>query len=583
MATTRGEQLGTKSSHNPPNIHYYPRLLEKRRGSSFCIHGIDFYKTMSAEGKSVPLGGGSYGQIYEITDQNNEYKNIFIVKEVSFDFYNRLRAREDYAGKTEQEVRASAKTLIPNEVADFKSEVSLFEQRYGYARLFHNEGELTARALLLRLPGHQSDTFYFKHPQQVLRVWILALIEVHFLHSKYGIIHGDLKWSNFIYDEKNGRIYICDFGLSRRTDELTSGKYSKRYHLHPKLEKQVPADPRHDIFSLGQMLLAVDENWECQHRDISNFKVKLTENALHDIYLGMIELSSDKQWSLETAINESIKIYNDNLPHTHSCFRMNVDLSTYQPSPAPKLPKSLIKSPLTPSTAHSISSITTASPTSAKSEDSVPDDHAIYSKSLLDSSHRNPKDMSGALASTAVASDSKEEKRESSPIPDALEKRSDIEKDQSDSRLSQPPSPLLTPSLGDHDVDELMTADIAKFQSDVGELPTNSPSLTRSNEKDNVATFMVDAKSMGQSVSNVAATKSSKLVDTREGSLVKAASSLESSSPILVNSQQTNRFFAPKNEQSQQHTSVGGVQRQQAGRDDQADAAVACGRMCVIL
>jgi serine/threonine protein kinase len=301
---------------------YYPSL--KRRPSGFFIGDEGFTVTQQI------LGKGSNGAVFDAKKIiPSSDKSNFVVKKISFDFYAVFK--KDYPDKSEEEIKWMAACAFDSELVSAKREVYIFKQRYGFGELYYSPKSDIARAILLKLPGHTLSNHDFTDLPNFFSLWIKTQIETHFLHTRFNIIHGDLKFSNVIYNDETDDIFLCDFGLSRRIGEVTSGKGGADfYYLHPRLIDDPPplADPSFDIFSLGKIIQWFFTYYEQYKHTI--IKIPKANKLLKDIYLGMTD-TTPKQWSLVKAIQESIQLHNDYLQPEPSK-KMSLSLEEYKPS-----------------------------------------------------------------------------------------------------------------------------------------------------------------------------------------------------------------------------------------------------------
>lgn len=102
----------------------------------------------------------------------------------------------------------------------------------------------------------------FKKVKQFAAVDALKIIEqaagaLSYAH-KQGIIHRDIKSSNFIIDEETGRVLITDFGLSKSTrwEKITSNAslFGTPAYMSPEQASGKEVDERTDIYSLGTVM-----------------------------------------------------------------------------------------------------------------------------------------------------------------------------------------------------------------------------------------------------------------------------------------------------------------------------------------
>ncbi|KAG9030159.1 hypothetical protein FS837_003350, partial [Tulasnella sp. UAMH 9824] len=78
---------------------------------------------------------------------------------------------------------------------------------------------------------------------------------INYLHTE-GVLHGDIKASNILIN-KEGSGLLCDFGLARMTDAITStlmkGAGSVRW-MAPELYDNAPKSPETDIYAFGMTI-----------------------------------------------------------------------------------------------------------------------------------------------------------------------------------------------------------------------------------------------------------------------------------------------------------------------------------------
>jgi WD40 repeat protein len=82
-------------------------------------------------------------------------------------------------------------------------------------------------------------------------------LAIHHAHGQ-GIVHRDIKPSNLLYDNQ-GRVYVTDFGLARRTDvskrlTLTGEVMGTPAYMPPEQARGQEVDARSDVYSLGATL-----------------------------------------------------------------------------------------------------------------------------------------------------------------------------------------------------------------------------------------------------------------------------------------------------------------------------------------
>lgn len=81
--------------------------------------------------------------------------------------------------------------------------------------------------------------------------WFGALVEVVAAVHRDGLVHGDLKPANVLFDDR-GNPWLGDFGLARPFgDPNTAGSAG---YVSPERLAKSPCDPRDDVFALGRIL-----------------------------------------------------------------------------------------------------------------------------------------------------------------------------------------------------------------------------------------------------------------------------------------------------------------------------------------
>jgi serine/threonine protein kinase len=303
--------------------YYYPRGL-RRSPSSLFVCNTHFNV------RKKPFAQGYYGFVFNVNKIHSakETTNI-IVKKVSLDFYNLFKNK--YPDASEEYLQYLREQTLLSEFDSVKRETFIFKTRYGFGELFYVAKEWSARIVLLKLPGISLNNYYFDDLLEFLSLWIKTQIEIHFLHTQFGIVHGDLKRSNVLYDNKTGNIFLCDFGLARRIGEITSGKWSETSpHLHPALASAPLAEPYFDVFSLGDIVKDFDQ-YHTLYNEKAIKKPLAHKPGLKEIIDGMTNLNPKKQWTLPKAIDESIKFYN--IAQKDPSKHMSRALKDYQPSP----------------------------------------------------------------------------------------------------------------------------------------------------------------------------------------------------------------------------------------------------------
>lgn len=303
--------------------YYYPKRLS-RSPSCFFVQNTHFQVQRN------PFAQGYYGFVFNVNNIHSAKKTTnIIVKKVSLDFYNLFK--QNHPNVSEEDLQQMREQTRLSEFDSVKRETFIFKTRYGFGELFYVAKEWSARIVLLKLPGISLNNYYFDDLLEFLSLWIKTQIETHFFHTQFGIVHGDLKRSNVLYDNKTGNIFLCDFGLARRIGEITSGKWSETsLHLHPALASAPLAEPCFDVFSLGDIVKDFDQ-YHMLYNEKTIKKPLAHKPGLKEIIEGMTNLNPKKQWTLPKAIDESIKFYNT-LQKDPTKY-MSRDLKEYKASP----------------------------------------------------------------------------------------------------------------------------------------------------------------------------------------------------------------------------------------------------------
>jgi serine/threonine protein kinase len=148
----------------------------------------------------------------------------------------------------------------------------------------------------------------YRSRSEFLRTYFKIMVEVYFLHTKFGIMHGDLKFSNLrIYLDQ---VFLLDFGLAHKMGDMTIPWGFASYRA-PEFKDSVKASPSGDIFSLGYMLRMFDE-------DVNSYLKKqnpksadlLSIPELKKLYKKMTEKNPKKRITLLAAMSEFIEFFN---------------------------------------------------------------------------------------------------------------------------------------------------------------------------------------------------------------------------------------------------------------------------------
>lgn len=166
---------------------------------------------------------------------------------------------------------------------------------------------------------------------------ILALRDCH----QYGIAHGDIKPSNILIDN-NGRVKICDFGLSKKitNEEQKVDLVGTLAYRSPEMIKLQPCDKfASDIWSLGVTLFIMSTGnylWDISSRDAmlkSITTAKYDESKINNITIrNIISKCLQIEPNKRPSANELYSMLNYN-PHSNKKKLMRAACSTVYVSP----------------------------------------------------------------------------------------------------------------------------------------------------------------------------------------------------------------------------------------------------------
>ena len=149
------------------------------------------------------LGEGKFGIVYLVKKGNKEYamKDIKISKDnVDYD---------DVIETTDKEIKIlkKLKQLVDYEIKEYKSPNSkLNPNSVGD----NNMGGINYKLIVPYIKAIDLSKLSNK---KKMKVFLKVIEKLHELHTKYGIIHNDIKPENIMV-EKNYNVYIIDYGLS---------------------------------------------------------------------------------------------------------------------------------------------------------------------------------------------------------------------------------------------------------------------------------------------------------------------------------------------------------------------------------
>lgn len=191
----------------------------------------------------APIGSGGMGTVYKAIDPVKDVTVAIKVLDRRFDL-DRKRRRRDYIGR---EVMIASSLNHPN-IIRMSKDIIVQED---------NEGNLRRCIVMEFVDGYNLRHFIENRPlsvRQMMHICIKLGEALDFLHQK-GIVHRDIKPANFLFSKDGRQIKICDFGLSKSTQNwwLRWVKESggTKLYMSPEQLRKKNLDARSDIFSFG--------------------------------------------------------------------------------------------------------------------------------------------------------------------------------------------------------------------------------------------------------------------------------------------------------------------------------------------
>ena len=186
------------------------------------------------------LGQGGMARIYRGLDVN--LKRRVAIKVID----TPLRTDVEYMARFKREAQAIAKLEHPHIVRLY---------RYGEADgLLYMAMQYVDGADLESVLADYHTSRSFMEPQKASRIVREICLALDYAHSQ-GVIHRDVKPSNIILD-KQGRVYLADFGLALLTESGTRGEIfgSPRYIAPEQAISSANVVPQSDLYAVGIIL-----------------------------------------------------------------------------------------------------------------------------------------------------------------------------------------------------------------------------------------------------------------------------------------------------------------------------------------
>ena len=225
-----------------------------------CLAGIEFI-CQAARPASSPaqlgdfrilreLGRGGMGVVYEA--EQLSLRRRVALKVLRFGAVADKDAVERFRREAETVAHLHHTNIVPIFAVGSEQGVSYYAMQY-------IEGGSLADAIAEKSAAQRHNQATTPESYREFARWGLEAAEALAHAHQRGVIHRDVKPSNLLLD-KDGRVWLSDFGLARRMDEITmtvSGMLmgTPRY-MSPEQANAVkrPVDHRTDIYSLGATL-----------------------------------------------------------------------------------------------------------------------------------------------------------------------------------------------------------------------------------------------------------------------------------------------------------------------------------------
>ena len=158
-----------------------------------------------------------------------------------------IRAREPvFAERLEREARTVAQLRHPNIVGIYHKGVY---DEMTYLVIEYVNGPTLSQ--IIRTVFKQGGRMDYR---ALLTITSSVTSALDYAHAR-GVIHRDIKPSNIMSD-RNGNVYLTDFGLALRMVDGTEGKaFGSPYYIAPEqVNNSADASPRSDLYSLGVVI-----------------------------------------------------------------------------------------------------------------------------------------------------------------------------------------------------------------------------------------------------------------------------------------------------------------------------------------
>lgn len=248
------------------------------------------------------LGSGAYGNVYEVeTSSADKYA---------------IKVYSDKLGGLAEFATLFSAADHPNIISLRKYTVDLDHKSVP------NKGEMCDLALFMDL-GHGDLRGIPSAELDLDRLYLDIAAALTYIHSR-GIIHGDIKPENIIWDPTTKHYRLTDFSLAEffTTHEVITNTVSTMQYRAPEVANHTNVGPGSDWFSLGMMLLEL-ANKRRPYRIKKDDQVIAAANALYAKYPHL--MSRDSPRPKKRRHNPSLFHLENNVAEKHMLHLLHED------------------------------------------------------------------------------------------------------------------------------------------------------------------------------------------------------------------------------------------------------------------
>ena len=186
------------------------------------------------------IASGGMAQVYRARDI--ELDRLVAIKLIGID----TRREPVFSERLEREARTVAQLRHPNIVGIYHKGVY---DEMTYLVIEYINGPTLSQ--IMRMVFKQGGRLDYR---ALLTITSSVTSALDYAHAR-GVIHRDIKPSNIMAD-RNGNVYLTDFGLALRMVDGTEGKaFGSPYYIAPEqVNNSADASPRSDLYSLGVVI-----------------------------------------------------------------------------------------------------------------------------------------------------------------------------------------------------------------------------------------------------------------------------------------------------------------------------------------